>query len=121
MNRTEHFVVPAPAGYLLVTAMGGKLESAFEEPIIAFSYTVERRPGRPDRWTVTPLTLEGPPRREDTWAIKSPEGKVQEISLSWDRFRNTKEFLAKSDTLRRAREEIAMNIAIAEITRETAA
>jgi hypothetical protein len=121
MNKTEPFVVPAPAGYLLVTAIGERLETASEAPIIAFSYAVERRSGRTDCWTVTPFTLEGPPRREDTWAIKSPDGNVQEISLSWDQFRSTKEFLAKSDTLRRARQEIARDIAIAEIARETAA
>jgi|SRR5258707_12079665 len=113
--NAEHFVVPAPPGYLLVTAIGEKLDIAFEGPIIAFRYTVERDGGRSDRWTITPFTLEGPPRNADTWAIKSPDGKVQETSLSWDQFRSTQDFLAKSDTLRRAREEIAMDIAFAEL------
>jgi len=113
--NAEHFVVSAPAGYLLVTAIGERLDVALEGPIIAFSYTIERRIGQRDCWTITPVTLQGPPRREDTWAIKCPDGKVQETSLSWDQFRSTKEFLAKSDTLRRAREEIAMETAIAEL------
>jgi len=119
--NAEHFVVSAPAGYLLVTATGEKLDVARERPIIAFSYAVERRAGRPDRWTITPFTLEGPPGREDTWAIKCPDGRAQETSLSWDLFRNTEEFLAKSDTLRRAREEIAMDRAIAELKTKVAA
>jgi len=104
---TDRFVVPAPAGYLLVTVIGKKLDVALEGPIVAFSYAVERRSGRPDHWTIIPFTLEGPPRRDDTWAVKSPDGKVQEISRSWDRFHSTKEFLTKSDTLRRARGEMA--------------
>jgi len=104
---TDRFVVPAPAGYLLVTVIGKKLDVALEGPIVAFSYAVERRSGQPDHWTIIPFTLEGPPRRDDTWAVKSPDGKVQEISRSWDRFHSTKEFLTKSDTLRRARGEMA--------------
>jgi hypothetical protein len=108
----ERFVVPAPAGYHLVIAIGDKLDIASEGPIIAFSYTLERRTNRPDHWTITPFTLEGPPRREDTWAIKRPDGKVQEISLSWDRFHSTKEFLVKSDTLKRAREEAVGRAAV---------
>jgi hypothetical protein len=103
---TERFVVPAPAGYHLVIAFGEKLDCASEAPILAFSYTLEKRANRPDRWTIIPFTLEGPPRRDDTWAVKCPDGKVKEISLSWDRFNNSKEFLTKSDTLRRAREEV---------------
>jgi hypothetical protein len=118
MNNAEHFVIPAPPGYLLVTAIGEKLDVALEKPIIAFSYTVETRAGRPDRWTITPVTLEGPPIRENTWAIKCPDGKVKEISVSWDEFRSTKEFLEKSDTLRQAREEMAMDIGIAELKRD---
>ena len=119
--NAEHFVVSAPADYFLVTAIGERLDVALEGPIIAFRYTVERRAGQPDRWTITPFTLEGPPRRENIWAIKSPDGKVQETSLSWDRFRSTEDFLAKSDTLRRAREEIAMDKAIAELKKKKTA
>jgi hypothetical protein len=118
--NTDRFVVPAPAGYHLVTAFGEKLDVASEGPIIAFSYTIERRPNLPDRWTIIPIALEGPPRRDDTWAIKCPDGKVQEISLSWDRFHSTKEFLAKSDTLRRAREEIVGHMEIANMKKMTA-
>ncbi|HEY3790464.1 MAG TPA: hypothetical protein VGM09_01445 [Bradyrhizobium sp.] len=113
--NADHFVVTAPAGYLLVTAIGERLNVALEGPIISFSHTVERRPGQPDCWTIIPITLEGLPRRDDTWAIKWPDGTVQEISLSWDRFRSTKEYLAKSDTLKRARGEIIERGAIAKI------
>lgn len=111
--NAERFVVSAPAGYLLVTAAGDRLDVALEDPIIAFCYAVDRRAGQAERWTITPITLKGSPIRENNWAIRGPDGKVQETSLSWDIFRNTKEFLAKSDTLRRAREEIAMDGAFA--------
>ena len=104
---TDNFVVTAPAGYILVTVIGKRLDVAVEGPIVAFSYAVERRSGQSDNWTIIPFTLEGPPKRDDTWAVKCPDGKVQEISRSWDRFHSTKEFLAKSDTLRRARGEMA--------------
>ena len=104
---TDNFVVTAPAGYILVTVIGKRLDIAVEGPIVAFSYAVERRSGQSDNWTIIPFTLEGPPKRDDTWAVKCPDGKVQEISRSWDQFHSTKEFLAKSDTLRRARGEMA--------------
>jgi hypothetical protein len=118
--NADHFVVSAPAGYLLVTAVGERLDVALEGPIISFSYTVEKRPGQPDCWTIIPITLEGPPRRDDTWAIKWPDGTVQEISRSWDRFPSIKEYLAKSDTLKRAREEIIEHRAITKIKKMTA-
>jgi hypothetical protein len=69
-------VVPAPAGYSLVTVLVDEPPVACEEPIIAFSA---------GKSALVPYTLEGLAELHGYQAIKGPDGKVTApCDQAWD-------------------------------------